>query len=63
MVYIILGMSFVLFPVVSGAILLIGDIVDAVKHHRQKEEAEGRKHIESYIRYRIRQDRKERKVA
>jgi len=63
MVYIILGMSFVLFPVISGAILLIGDIVDAVKHHRQKEEAKARKHIESYVQYRIRQDRKERKVA
>lgn len=63
MIYIWLGLTFVLFPLIPAMVLMGDGIIQAVKRHRAQEERRAVKYIESYVQYRIRQDRKQGKIA
>ena len=57
MIYEIIGLAFVLFPLIPAVVFLIDDIKYAVKRHRAQEERRAGRYIESYVQYRIQQDR------
>jgi len=63
MIYEIIGLAFVLLPMIPAMVLLIDEIIQAVKRHRAQEERRAGRYIESYVQYRIRQDRKQGKIA
>lgn len=63
MIYEWLGLTFVLFPLIPAMVFLVDGIIQGIKRHREREERRAGKYIESYVQYKIRQDRKTRKIA